>query len=43
MSDIAVIGAGYVGIPTAACFAHLGHHVVCADVDETRVRGAVEG
>ena len=35
---IAVIGAGYVGIPTAACFAHLGHHVVCADVDEDRVR-----
>jgi UDPglucose 6-dehydrogenase len=45
VSDIAVIGAGYVGIPTAACFAHLGHHVVCADVDEARVealsRGAV--
>ena len=43
MSDIAVIGAGYVGIPTAACFAHLGHHVVCADVDEDRVRAASQG
>ena len=38
MNDIAVIGAGYVGIPTAVCFAHLGHRVVCADVDEDRVR-----
>ena len=43
MSEIAVIGAGYVGIPTAACFAHLGHHVVCADVDEARVRGLAKG
>ena len=43
MSDIAVIGAGYVGIPTAACFAHLGHRVVCADVDEARVRALSKG
>jgi UDPglucose 6-dehydrogenase len=43
MSDIAVIGAGYVGIPTAACFAHLGHHVVCADVDERRIRSLSKG
>jgi UDPglucose 6-dehydrogenase len=38
VSSIAVIGAGYVGIPTAACFAHYGHDVVCADVDPDRVR-----
>jgi UDPglucose 6-dehydrogenase len=38
VSVIAVIGAGYVGIPTAVSFAKLGHHVVCADVDEDRVR-----
>jgi UDPglucose 6-dehydrogenase len=43
VSEIAVIGAGYVGIPTAAVFAHLGHHVVCADVDEARVRGLSKG
>ena len=43
MSEIAVIGAGYVGIPTAACFAHLGHHVVCADVDEARVAALSKG
>jgi UDPglucose 6-dehydrogenase len=34
---LAVIGAGYVGLTTAACFAHLGHEVRCADIDEERV------
>ncbi|HYF45102.1 MAG TPA: UDP-glucose/GDP-mannose dehydrogenase family protein [Acidimicrobiales bacterium] len=37
MSEIAVIGAGYVGLTTAACFAHLGHRVVCADILPDRV------
>jgi len=34
---IAVIGAGYVGLTTSACLAHLGHEVVCADIDAERV------
>jgi UDPglucose 6-dehydrogenase len=37
MAQIAVIGAGYVGLTTAACFARLGHDVICADIDEARV------
>jgi UDPglucose 6-dehydrogenase len=37
MAQIAVIGAGYVGLTTAACFSHLGHDVICADIDEKRV------
>jgi UDPglucose 6-dehydrogenase len=37
MSQIAVIGAGYVGLTTGACFAHLGHHVVIADIDQDRI------
>jgi len=37
MSDVAVIGAGYVGLTTAVCLAHLGHAVVCADIDADRV------
>jgi UDPglucose 6-dehydrogenase len=35
--SIAVVGAGYVGLTTAACLAHLGHEVVCADIDADRV------
>ncbi len=34
---VSVVGAGYVGLTTAACFAHLGHEVTCADIDEERV------
>jgi UDPglucose 6-dehydrogenase len=31
------MGAGYVGLTTAACLAHLGHDVTCADIDADRV------
>jgi UDPglucose 6-dehydrogenase len=34
---IAVIGTGYVGLTTGVCLAHLGHSVVCADVDAAKV------
>jgi len=34
---LAVIGTGYVGLATGACLAHLGHDVVCSDVDEDKV------
>ena len=37
------IGAGYVGLTTAACLAHLGHRVVCADIDEERVAALSKG
>ena len=40
---IGVIGAGYVGLTTAACFAHLGHRVTCADVDEAKVEALSAG
>jgi UDPglucose 6-dehydrogenase len=43
MAQIAVIGAGYVGLTTAACFSHLGHDVVCADIDEPRVAQLARG
>lgn len=36
-SDIAVIGTGYVGLVTGACFAELGNDVVCLDVDASRI------
>ena len=37
MATIAIIGTGYVGLTSGACFAHLGHDVVCADVDTDKV------
>ncbi len=43
MSRIAVIGTGYVGLTTGACFAHLGHQVVCADIDAEKVERLSRG
>jgi len=43
VSDVAVIGAGYVGLTTAACFARLGHTVRCADIDADRVARLSKG
>jgi UDPglucose 6-dehydrogenase len=43
MTDVAVIGAGYVGLTTAACFARLGHEVRCADIDADRVARLTKG
>ncbi|MGE0881679.1 MAG: UDP-glucose/GDP-mannose dehydrogenase family protein [Acidimicrobiia bacterium] len=43
MSRIAVIGTGYVGLTTGACFAHLGHDVICADIDPEKVERLSRG
>lgn len=42
-SRIAIIGTGYVGLTTGACFAHLGHDVVCADIDPRRIERLTRG
>ena len=34
---VGVVGAGYVGLTTAAALAHLGHQVVCADILPERI------
>ncbi|MGH8972876.1 MAG: UDP-glucose dehydrogenase family protein [Acidimicrobiia bacterium] len=43
MSRIGVVGAGYVGLTTAACLAHLGHDVACADVDVAKLAALSRG
>ena len=43
MSRIAVLGTGYVGLTSGACFAHLGHDVVCSDVVESKVDALSRG
>lgn len=35
---IAILGAGHVGLTTGACFAHCGHQVTIADIDQDRIQ-----
>ena len=43
MSKICVIGTGYVGLVTGACFADLGNQVTCLDIDPERISKAQQG
>ena len=40
---IAVIGTGYVGLVTGACFAEMGNHVVCVDKDAAKIAALESG
>src|SRR5215216_176811 len=40
---IAMIGAGYVGLVSGACFADFGHNVVCVDIDADKVDALRKG
>ncbi len=40
---IGVVGVGYVGLVSAVCFAHLGHTVVCMDLDAEKIARLKDG
>ena len=41
--DISIIGSGYVGLVTGACFAEIGHNVICVDNDQRKVDALLAG
>ena len=40
---IVMIGTGYVGLVSGACFADFGHHVTCVDKDKGKIDALLEG
>jgi UDPglucose 6-dehydrogenase len=43
LSRICIVGTGYVGLVTGACFADLGNDVVCLDIDQEKVDSLNDG
>ena len=43
MQKIAIIGTGYVGLVTGTVLANMGNHVICVDVDETKIQNLNAG
>ena len=41
--NITVIGTGYVGLVTGACFSKMGNKVYCVDIDEEKIKGLKNG
>ena len=40
---VAVVGTGYVGLVSGACFSEFGHNVICVDKDENKIAGLKQG
>src|SRR5881227_1453287 len=40
---VAMIGTGYVGLVSGACFADFGHHLTCVDKDASKIKALADG
>src|SRR5436305_1505439 len=41
--NLCIIGSGYVGLVSGACFAEVGHNVICVDNDQRKVDALLAG